>query len=260
MSPSLLHEAVAAAREAGAAIRALYADRTVLKEKSAGNPLTEADLAADAILSARLRDRHPDFGWLSEETADDASRLRLSTSWIVDPLDGTKEFTEGVPEFVVSIGLVHGGVPVLGVLYNPITGELFTGVVGEGATLDGAPVRVSTHATLAGARVACSATELKRGDLAAFTELALHPIGSVAYKLGLVAAGRVEANFTPNPRNAWDIAGGVACVLAAGGRVTNGVGQELRFDRLSPLFEDGLYASNGAIHTALVARCGSTQA
>lgn len=259
MSHPLLEEAVAAAREAGAAIRALYADRTVLKEKSAGNPLTEADLAADAILSARLRDRHPDFGWLSEETTDDSSRLRLSTSWIVDPLDGTKEFTEGVPEFVVSIGLVHGGLPVMGVLFNPITGELFTGLVGEGATLDGAPVRVSAHDALDGARVACSATELRRGDLVTPTEFTLLPIGSAAYKLGLVAAGRVDANFTPNPRNAWDIAGGVACVLAAGGRVTDRVGQELRFDRTSPLFEDGLYASNGAFHGALLARCGSAR-
>jgi myo-inositol-1(or 4)-monophosphatase len=260
MSHALLDEAVAAAREAGAAIRALYADRTVVREKSVGNPLTEADLAADRILAARLRDRHPDFGWLSEETADDASRLRLSTSWIVDPLDGTKEFTEGVPEFVVSVGLVHDGLPVLGVLYNPITGELFTGIVGEGATYDGAPVRVSAHDALAGARVACSSTELKRGELAAYAELSLQPIGSVAYKLGLVAAGRVEANFTPKPRNAWDIAGGVACVLAAGGRVSNGVGQVLRFDRLSPLFEDGIYASNGVLHDALVGRCGSGRA
>jgi myo-inositol-1(or 4)-monophosphatase len=251
---ALLDEALDAAREAAAAVRACYRDRTVLQHKGEDNPLTEADLASVRVLHARLRDRHADFGWLDEETPDDGSWHARPWAWVVDPLDGTKEFTRGIPEFVVSIGLLHAGRPVLGVLVNPVTGEVFAGAEGLGATLDGAPVRVSGHASLAGARVACSRTEHARGDLAAWGDLDLVPVGSVAYKLGLVAAGRVDANFTPQPRNAWDIAGGVALVRAAGGQVTDGLGRPLDLSGPSPLVTAGLYASNGRFHDALLRR------
>ncbi|MEN9785045.1 MAG: inositol monophosphatase [Pseudomonadota bacterium] len=254
MLRTLLDEALAAAREAAGAVRACYRDRTVLLQKGEDNPLTEADLASVRVLHTRLRDRHPDFGWLDEETPDDGSWHARPWAWVVDPLDGTREFTRGIPEFVVSIGLLHAGRPVLGVLVNPVTGEVFAGAEGLGATLDGAPAQVSAHPSIEGARVACSRTEHARGDLVAWEGLDLVPVGSVAYKLGLVAAGRVEANFTPQPRNAWDIAGGVAIVLAAGGRVTDGRGRPLDLRGPSPLHTGGLYASNGLFHDALLRR------
>lgn len=266
MRSEFLEAAVGAAREAGAAIRGVWdrgghvvdhADGRVLSRAElaagAGDPLTEADMASDAILSARLRARFPDHGWLSEETVDDASRLSRAWAWIVDPLDGTREFTLRVPEFVVSVALVHHGRPVLGVLYNPVTDELFTGVVGEGATLGGVPISVSAHADVKGARVVCSRTEMKKGMFAAWADrLDLVPVGSVAYKFGKVAAGQAEATFTPQPRNAWDIAGGVAIVLAAGGRATDCDGADFRFDRPSPLSERGVCATNGRVHDAIL--------
>ena len=248
----LLQLATDAAREAGAAVRGYYRDRTILKDKGEDNPLTEADLASDRILEARLRATNPDFGWLSEESVDDPSRLEKEFAWIVDPLDGTKEFTLGIPEFVVSIGLVRRGAPVLGVLYNPIQDEMFAGVVGEGATFNGQACRASTHAGLAGARVVCSRTEMKKGWFDQWTDrLALVPVGSVAYKFGRVAAGQAEATFTPQPRNEWDICGGVALVMAAGGRATNAKGEAYVFNRPNPLV-DGVCATNGVVHDEIL--------
>ncbi|MES2639109.1 MAG: 3'(2'),5'-bisphosphate nucleotidase CysQ [Myxococcota bacterium] len=243
-----LRTAVDAAREAGEAIRGFYKDRTILLDKGGDNPLTEADLAADAILAERLRGAFPDFGWLSEESVDDPARLSAESAWIVDPLDGTKEFTLGIPEFVVSIGLVVKGSPVLGVLYNPIREELFAGIVGEGATFNGAPCRVSNHAGLQGARIVCSRTEAKKGWFDKYLDrISLVPTGSVAYKFGLVAAGHAEATFTPQPRNEWDICGGVALVLAAGGNATTRRGEPYVFNRANPLV-DGVCATNGRVH------------
>jgi myo-inositol-1(or 4)-monophosphatase len=244
--------AIEAAREAGAAIRGLYKDRTIVKEKGVDNPLTEADLASDAILAARLRGAFPTFGWLSEETVDSPERLAAEHAWIVDPLDGTKEFTLGIPEFVVSIGLVVAGRPVLGVLYNPIREELFAGIVGVGATFNGAPCRVSTHAGLQGARIVCSRTEAKKGWFDQYLDrISLVPTGSVAYKFGLVAAGRAEATFTPQPRNEWDICAGVALVEAAGGRTSTRRGEAYVFNRPDPLV-DGVCATNGHVHSDIL--------
>jgi myo-inositol-1(or 4)-monophosphatase len=224
-----------------------------VKDKGEDNPLTDADLASDRILHDRLRSAFPDFGWLSEESVDDAERLERSAVWIVDPLDGTKEFTLGIPEFVVSVGLSVDGEAVLGVLYNPIKDELFAGIVGEGATFDGSPCRVTAHTGLTGARIVCSRTEMKKGMFDRWTDrISLVPVGSVAYKFGLVAAGRAEATFTPQPRNAWDICGGVALVNAAGGRATNRLGQPYVFNLPNPLV-DGVCATNGAIHTDILA-------
>lgn len=241
-------EALIAAREAGAAIRGYYKDAYTVKEKGEDNPLTDADLASDRLISDRLRRGFPEFGWLSEESADDADRCARDWAWIVDPLDGTKEFTLGIPEFVVSIGLVYRGAPVLGVLYNPIQEQLIAGVVGRGATFNGAPCAVSGHAGLSGARIVCSRTEMKKGWFDRYLDqLKLLPVGSVAYKFGLVAAGLAEATFTPQPRHEWDVCGGVAVVLAAGGQVSDRHGQPYRFNLPKPLV-DGTCATNGAVH------------
>ncbi len=247
----LLDVAVAAAREAGAAVRGFYKDRYTVTEKGQDNPLTDADLASNRILEVRLRDRYPAFGWLSEESVDDPVRLDREWAWIVDPLDGTKEFTLGIPEFVVSIGLCQGGEARLGVLYNPIKDELFAGAIGLGATFNGVSCRVSSHATLLGSRVVCSRTEMKKGMFDQWAgQLTPVPVGSVAYKFGLVAAGQAEATFTPQPRNEWDICGGVAVVTAAGGRCTDGSGQTYQFNRRDPLHH-GVCATNGLVHEAI---------
>lgn len=245
-----LRAAVDAAKEAGAAIRGYYKDAYTVKDKGQDNPLTDADLASDRILAQRLR--RDDWGWLSEESVDDPVRLTREFAWIIDPLDGTKEFTLGIPEFVVSVGLVHRGRAVLGVLYNPIHDELFAGVVGQGATFNGAACTVSAHPGLDAARIVCSRTEMKKGMFDQWTDrIRLQPVGSVAYKFGRVAAGQAEATFTPQPRNEWDICAGVALVLAAGGRCTNRLGEPYVFNRPDPLV-NGVCATNGAVHADIL--------
>lgn len=245
-----LDAAISAAREAGAAIRGYYKDSYTVKEKGEDNPLTDADLASDRIIAQRLK--RDDWGWLSEESVDDPVRLGRDFAWIIDPLDGTKEFTLGIPEFVVSIGLVYKGTAVLGVLYNPIQDEMFAGVVGKGASFNGVSCKVSTHTGLTGARIVCSRTEMKKGMFDAWTDrVKLHPVGSVAYKFGRVAAGQAEATFTPQPRNEWDICAGVAIVMAAGGHASGRVGQPYVFNRANPLV-DGVCATNGAVHADIL--------
>ncbi len=244
--------AVDAAREAGRIVRTYFEDTYTITQKGVDNPLTDADLASNRVIMERLTGAFPDFGWLSEETADDGSRLNHSHVWIVDPLDGTLEFTKGIPEFVVSIGLVIDGAPALGVLYNPIKEELYSGVVGVGAWFNGAPARVSARQELQGSRVVVSRTEMGKGWFEEYKDLLVpEPVGSVAYKFGLVAAGRAEATFTPRPRHEWDVAGGAAVVLAAGGRFTDGKGEIYRFNQAKPLVT-GIAATNGSIHDAIV--------
>ena len=233
-------------------MRRFYKDEYTVKDKGEDNPLTDADLASNEIILQGLRARYPDDGVLSEESADTPERLGKRRVWIVDPLDGTKEFTLGIPEFVVSIALVVDQKPVLGVLYNPIKDELFTGEVGRGAWFNGKACQVSTHAGLQGARIVCSRTEMKKGMFKAFEGLiVLVPVGSVAYKFGLVAAGLAEATFTPRPRNEWDIAGGVAVVQAAGGTTSDRTGAAFAFNRKDPL-QDGVAGTNGVVHQDII--------
>lgn len=248
-----LEVATRAAREAGAAILAVWNRPFTSTEKSDGKgPLTEADLAANAILLRVIGEAFPNDGILSEETADTPERLTKRRCWILDPLDGTKEFTLKIPEFCVSVGFTVDGEPVVGALFNPATGELVAGEVGAGATLDGAPCRVSTHETLAGSRLLVSRTEMDKGWFKSWEgQVALEPMGSVAWKFALVAAGRAEASFTPQPRNEWDLCGGVACILAAGGQTSNGKGEAYVFNRPDPL-HIGVCGTNGALHAAVM--------
>jgi len=187
--------------------------------KSGHDPVTEADRAVDAALRKELlRD---DEGWLSEESADDFSRLEKSRVWIVDPLDGTREFVEGIPEFCVSVAMVEDGRAVAGGICNPATNEVFLGSLDSGATYNGKPCGVTRRESLAGATILASRSESKRGEWQRFTQadFQVRPMGSVAYKLALVAAGLADATFTLVPKHEWDVAGGAALVESAGGAV-----------------------------------------
>ncbi len=222
-----------------------------IDSKGKNNPVTTADFEADSKLKQILRDAFPAYGWLSEETVDNDERLACERVWIVDPLDGTKEFIKGIPEFVVAIALAEKGVPVLGVSYNPIKEELFCGVAGAGCYLDGKAVTVSDTRKLEGATILASRSETARGEWKAYEgRIIVKAIGSVAYKLALVAAGRADATFTLTPKSEWDIASGVALIVAAGGRVTDIHGNEVEFNRRD-VKTPGFVASNGHLHAEL---------
>src|SRR6266852_7215650 len=211
---------IQAALEAARNVLSRFTPGAIETEYKIGHdPVTEADRQVDAVLRENLlRDGE---GWLSEESVDDATRLSKNRVWVVDPLDGTREFVAGIPEFCVSIALVERGRPVAGGICNPATNEVFLGSIDSGLTYNGTPARSSQRGTLDGALVLASRSETKRGEWKMFENapFKLKPMGSVAYKLARVAAGLADITFTLIPKHEWDVAGGAALVASAGGCV-----------------------------------------
>ncbi len=243
--------AIAAARAAGDIIRALYATDSTVAYKGKDNPVTVADWEANQRIHAILQGEFPDYGWLSEETTDSPARLSRRRVWVVDPMDGTKEFMQKIPEFAVSIALVEDGMPVLGVTYNP-TERLFWAIRGQGAWCEGQRLHVSLTDRLADATILSSRSETKRGEWETFqTSFHARPTGSIAYKLSLVAHGKGDATFTLVPKHEWDICAGVLLVQEAGGMVTHLDGRPLTFNQPKTLLQ-GLVASNGLLHPQLL--------
>lgn len=220
--------------------------------KAGHDPVTEADRAVDTVLRENLL--REGEGWLSEETADDASRLGKTRVWIVDPLDGTREFVQGIPEFCVSIGFVEDGRPVAGGICNPATRETIIGAIDCGILYNGRPAQPSQKTSLQGALVLASRSEVKRGEWKQFegSEFKIRPMGSVAYKLGLVAAGLADVTFTLTPKNEWDVVAGAALVEAAGGFVSTLEKTSLTANRRDPLLS-GLLASGPFLKEELLA-------
>ena len=252
----LIDETIEITQEAGQAIMSFYRDSFSVKNKTPDNPVTDADLAADQLLHQRLSALMPEAGWLSEETADSPDRLDRGLVWVVDPLDGTKEFVMGIPEFSVSVALVEDGRPRLAVVYNPPTGELFHASRGQGAFMAGRPVKVSRRGELSGAQVDASRSERKRGEFEPFERmLKLRTMGSIAYKLARVAAGEVVATWSRGPKSEWDICAGALLIEEAGGRCVDLDGQPLRFNKSFPKV-NGIIATNELLYepvTALLA-------
>src|ERR1700690_1326089 len=186
--PDLL-ERIHSALESARAIFARFTPGEIAAEYKAGHdPVTEADTAVDAALRKELL--RPGEGWLSEESVDDLTRLDKSRVWVVDPLDGTREFVAGIPEFCVSVAMVENGRPVAGGICNPATNEVFLGSLDAGLTYNGQPARASGKRSLNAAVVLASRSEAKRGEWKQFENgpFQVRPMGSVAYKLGLVSA------------------------------------------------------------------------
>jgi len=238
------------------AVRPVFARFTpgeIETEYKAGlDPVTEADRAVDAVLRQNLlRDGE---GWLSEETADNPSRLDKRCVWIVDPLDGTREFVQGIPEFCVSIGYVEDGRPVAGGICNPATNETIIGAVDCGVQYNGKAARPSQRTALKGSLILASRSEVKRGEWQQFQsgEYQIRPMGSVAYKLGLVSAGLADITFTLTPKNEWDVAAGAALVASSGGFVSTLESTALRCNRKNPLLT-GLLASGPLLRDELLA-------
>jgi myo-inositol-1(or 4)-monophosphatase len=244
---------IQAALEAARVTFARFTPGAIEAEYKAGHdPVTEADRALDAVLRQNLlRDGE---GWLSEETADNPSRLDKERVWIVDPLDGTREFVEGLPEFCVSIGFIENGRPVAGGIYNPATDETFLGSVDSGVLYNGRPARASQRCDLAGALVLASRSEVKRGEWKQFEDgpFQIRAMGSVAYKLALVAAGLADVTFTLTPKHEWDVAAGAALVLSAGGVLRTPGNDELRCNQKNPLLP-GLIGCGSGLNQQLMA-------
>ena len=235
-----------AAIEAGGIILNYYKADYEIKDKGYHNPVTTADNAADTRLKEILMVARPNYGWLSEETVDSPERLTKDRVWIVGPLDGTKEFIEGVPHFVVSVALVENGNPIVGVLYNPVTAETFTAAKGEGAELNGEEIQCTTEDNVGNMVILNSRSETRRGLWAPYdgTFGELRAIGSVAYKLGLTAAGQADIFASLRPKNEWDICAGNCIINEAGGKLIDLKGNRVVFNRENTLIEPGLIAGD----------------
>ena len=244
--------ALAATRTAGECAMRYFRTAHRTWEKGPGQIVTEADVAIDRFLKERLLAERPGYGWLSEESEDDPARLGRERVWVVDPIDGTRSFAEGTPEFSISVALVEGGAPVLGIVLNPATDELFAAARGQGTTLNGRPVRATARQALPGARIVASTFESKRHHFPEILpEVEVTTIGSLAYKLALVACGRFDGYLSWRRTHDWDIAGAAVLLAEAGGTLTDADGRPIALNRERPV-HDGLVAAGNALHRPLL--------
>lgn len=245
---NLMTNAAEIVREAGAEIMRFYRDSFSVRDKTPDNPVTDADLAADSLLKERLGKLLPEAGWLSEETVDSPVRLNKPYVWVVDPLDGTKEFVMGIPEFSISVALVEKGLPVLGLVFNPASDELYFARSGGGTFLNGLRASASERKQLQGATIDASRSERKRGEFEPFEDfLRIKTMGSIAYKLARVAAGQADATWSRGPKNEWDICAGVLLVREAAGRCVDLDDRPFIFNRAYPKV-NGIIATNAHLH------------
>lgn len=222
-----------AIQEAGQAVIQARHEGFTSSYKINNDPLTTADLLSNQILKDRLLNAFPTDGWLSEETTDNLDRLNYKRIWIVDPIDGTREFIKGIPEYAVSVALVENGIPIVSAVYNPAKNELFYAIKDQGAWFNHDPIKcqASSQDKL---KILASRTEIANGDWQQFLKInEIKPMGSIAYKLALIAAGFADSTFSLSPKCEWDIAAGVLLVREAGGLVTDKYKNNFVFNQLN---------------------------
>lgn len=217
-------------------------------------PVTEADLAVNAILQSALCTARPDYGWLSEETDDDAARLGHETLFIVDPIDGTRSFVEGSNTWAISIAVAHQGRVTAAAIYLPLRDKLYAAGEGAGATLNNEAVTVTDASLGPGATVLAARPNFDTGNWqGGAPDVDRHYRPSLAYRLSLVGEGRFNGMLTLRPSWEWDIAAGALIVSEAGGTVTDRSGAALRFNNAHPAL-NGVVAAGTMLHRDLVAR------
>jgi myo-inositol-1(or 4)-monophosphatase len=217
-------------------------------DKTPGNPVSEADLEVDRFLRRELRALLPSAGWLSEEIADDKIRTASGLIWLVDPIDGTRDFVAGRSGWAVSVALVCAGRPLIGILAAPARGEEWVAVAGQGATLNDAPLRASTRSEFAGARVPTIALPREDTDL-----IMVEQPNSIALRIAMVADDRADLVATLRWGFEWDIAAASLIAREAGAQVSDAFGNPLAYNKHDPR-DFGVLVCSPAIHAAAVQR------
>jgi myo-inositol-1(or 4)-monophosphatase len=245
----------AAAREAGAIALRHFGRPGGVREKPGGHgPVSEADLEIDRMLRAELTAARPGYGWLSEESDDGPERLEAERVFIVDPIDGTRDFVAGGRAWSHALAVAERGRVLAGVVFLPRLDRLYAAAAGGGATADGAALRVSARGELEGARLLASATQMdpahwRRG----VPRVERHFRPSVAYRLCLAAEGRFDAMLTFRDAWEWDVAAGALIAGEAGAAVTDRAGGALRFNGPSAILP-GVIVAGPALHAEIMAR------
>ncbi len=245
------------ARQAAVLVESFAGGALEVQHKAGGEPVSRADLASSELIVGRLRDAFPGDAILSEEMPDDGSRLEKSRVWMVDPIDGTSDFLRGDDGYVVMIGLCIEGRPVLGVVTQPATGELWLGVVGQGAWKEHADgsrtrLRVSTVTQPSAIRLVASKSHRSEYYARFCRSLGIQDelrIGSVGLKVATVSEGTRDLFVYPGGQaKIWDSCGPEAIVTAAGGKITDTDGQPLRYTQPELRHPRGLLVTNGLVH------------
>ena len=240
-----------AVREAGQLALPKFGAQFKSWTKDKSSPVTEVDIAVDALLRERLAGLAPDCGWLSEETIDDSARTDLRRLWIVDPIDGTRAFIAGIPEWTIVAALVEDGRPIAAAVFQPAIDAMYTAARGAGAALNGKPIMASSGDRVDGTRAAGPKNYLNRiSDIAGRLEF-LPKIHSLALRLARVADGTVDVAFTSANSHDWDLAAADLLVHEAGGVLTNLDGEPLRYNRPDTV-HDALMAAGRMRHATLV--------
>jgi myo-inositol-1(or 4)-monophosphatase len=245
---------VEAARAGGAVAKAFFGGEYKRWHKGQAGPVTEADYAVDKYLRETLLAARPAYGWLSEETEDNPARLSRERVFIADPIDGTRAFLRGLPEFTIVACIVAGGRPVAAAIYNPITDEMFDAVAGGGARRNGTLLRVTGRDGIENCRMIASKEVLARREWGApWPAMHVENRRSIAYRMALVAAGEFDAMISLGAKHDWDVAAGDLIVHEAGGRVTTGEGDTMRYNTPRALQPD-IVAGAPLLHERLIAR------
>lgn len=224
--------------------------------KAGGSPVTEADVAVDAFLKVRLSALVPQAAWLSEETADDPARIGHDLVWIVDPIDGTRAFLSGHPDWSIAVALLACGQPLIGFVHAPAGGADYEAVRGRGATRNGEAIRVDARQDLAGARITGPKPMLDRltRGAGARPDFAVIPrIPSLALRLARVAEGSVDVGMISGNARDWDLAAADLVLREAGGLVCDFDGAATRYNRADPVHGELLAAATALREPVLAA-------
>ena len=247
-------EVVRIARGAGAILMDVYATNFSVAYKAKADPVTEADTRANEYIVRQLQDSFPGDGIVAEESADRSDSLRGGRCWYVDPVDGTKEFVARNGEFAVMLGLAVDGVSRLGVVYQPVTDKMYSGVVGEGATLEQHGTRQELHVSDVtdprDLRLVVSRSHRNRAVSSVVSKLGIREekqTGSVGLKAGLIAERQADLYLHISDKSSlWDACGPEAVLRAAGGRFTDMAGDPYHYGGTDMRNRKGILACNSA--------------
>ncbi len=217
-------------------------------QKTGGSPVTEADIAVNDLCALRLREARPDYGWLSEETADNPAKRRRQRCWVVDPIDGTRAYIDGDPYWCIGLSVVERGVAVAGVIYAPALDQMYEARLGAGAFLNGSRICVSAKADAGTCRLIAAARTHKRWPGAT---LANPKPNATLLRMAFVATGEWDAAVVLGRKSDWDLAAGAVLVTEAGGIATTHLGEPFLFNRQTPA-QRSVIAAGKALHPLLV--------